>query len=108
VARWQRLRGQAVTVAPAFLERLQSRKAQVGESLERQRAARKFEGDEAPAGPVPTAGGAPSASAPTSQAPAPPPVAPAKEEDPVDYASRLLKAKKRSIEEREKKNKPGQ
>ncbi len=103
VALWQRLRGQAVAQAPEFLERLQSRKAQVDESLERQRAARKFEGRDAPTGPLPTAS-AEGAPAPVAKPQAaPPPVAPPKEEDAADYASRLMKAKKRAMEEREKK-----
>jgi hypothetical protein len=104
---WQRLRREPIVAAPEFLARLQSRKAQVDESLARQQGARKFEGGDVATGPLPTATEgipAPSSSPPAAQPP--PPVVPAKEEDAGDYASRLLRAKKRALEEREKKNKP--
>jgi uncharacterized membrane protein len=103
VALWLRLRRQAVTQAPAFLERLQSRKAQVDEALEKQKAARRFEAGETPAAPVQTAADVGSAAPPPAAKAPPPTVAPPKEEEPADYAARLLRAKKRSIEEREKK-----
>jgi uncharacterized membrane protein len=107
VALWSRLRGQAEVAVPEFLERLQSRKAQVDETLERHKASRRFQSGDTPAGPVETAGGpvAPPSATPAA-APPPLPAAPAKQEEATDYASRLLKAKKRAIEEREKKNKP--
>lgn len=100
---WGRLRGQAVQEAPttAFLERLKSRKEQVGETLERARAATRFEGGDAPAPPP----GAEAAATPLSQprpAAPPPKIAPEKEAEPADFASRLMKAKKKVWEERDK------
>jgi hypothetical protein len=99
---WERLRGRAVQAAqtPEYFDRLQNRKAQVSEALEKSRAARRFEGGEtAPVAPPPAAQAAP---APPPRPPAPKPeIAPEKEQQPEDYASRLLKAKKRVWEQRD-------
>jgi hypothetical protein len=99
---WARLRGQPVAepAAAEFMARLQARKAQVGEGLGG-RAARRFEGG--PSGPAPA--GAEASSAPPPSAGPPPtaqPPAPQPEPEPGDYASRLLRAKKRVWEERNK------
>ena len=104
---WERLRGRATAAAgaPQFLERLKSRKAQVDEGLGKGRAARRFEAEGAPA--APTAGGEIPVAAPRPQTPRPVPpsqVGPEKEQEPQDYASRLLRAKRRAMEEREKEN----
>jgi uncharacterized membrane protein len=102
---WSRLRGRPSQTAqtPQFIDRLQSRKAQVSEALDQLRAARRFEpvaqGAAAPAGADEAVAGV--------QAPAPRPVAapraaPPSPEEAADYASRLLKAKQRVWEQREK------
>jgi hypothetical protein len=102
---WERLRGHAtVEQTVQYFDRLKSRKAQVGEMIEQQaRGARRFEGGEAPVA-APT--GADEMAAPTAK-PAPRP-APARlgpeaqgQVEAADYASRLLKAKKRVWQERE-------
>jgi uncharacterized membrane protein/Mg-chelatase subunit ChlD len=107
---WERLRGQSATAtaAPQFLDRLKSRKAAIGETLGKTKAQARFESGAAP----------PPSTAPTGadEAPAPGPsaaprplsrpggVAPdAPQEQPADYASRLMKAKKRVWEDRDKK-----
>ena len=103
---WERLRRRAALPAPApqFLERLSSRKAQVDETFERLRGARRFESAQTGSqGPPP---GAHEIAASTERSPAtvtpPAGLAPKKEEEPADYASRLLKAKQRVWEERQK------
>jgi uncharacterized membrane protein len=102
-ALWARLRGRgAVAGTTHLLDRLQSRKAQVAEALGREKAARRFEGGAAPDTPP----AAPSAAATPPAQPPPPapgqPPAPAKEEEAGDYASRLLRAKKRAWKDRDK------
>ncbi|MCI0458356.1 MAG: VWA domain-containing protein [Gemmataceae bacterium] len=98
---WAQLRGQASAGrGPQFLDRLQSVKAQVGETIKKETATRRFEGGDAPAvAPPPGAG-----EVPLSPPPAPKPAAPtkpaAKEEG--DFASRLLRAKRRAMEERDR------
>jgi len=101
---WGRLRGRATQAAqtPQFIDRLKSRKAQVGEKLEHLRATRRFEGGE---GTVPVAPGAEEVLTTSATSSAPPRLAPQispeVQQEPVDYASRLLKAKKRVWQERE-------
>jgi uncharacterized membrane protein len=101
---WERLRGRAIVDPGAeVLERLKSRKARVGEAMEKEKATRRFEPSEAvPAGPIASA--VPGAQQPQRPKPATPAKAPAKEEAD-DFAARLLKAKKRALEEREKEKK---
>jgi uncharacterized membrane protein len=102
---WDRLRGrrQAAERAPDFIERLKSRKVQIGESMQRERAGRRFEPGEGPAAtPVGGATDLPEAPRPSRPGgPAPrPTLAPHQEgEEPADYASRLLKAKKKVRQE---------
>jgi hypothetical protein len=100
---WARLRGQPVA-EPAraeYMERLQARKAQVGEGLAASRGSQRFEGGPVPS--APPAGDVPAAPPPAAgprlaaQAPAPQP-----EPEEGDFAGRLLKAKKRVWEERKK------
>ncbi|OAI38936.1 hypothetical protein AYO40_01480 [Planctomycetaceae bacterium SCGC AG-212-D15] len=103
---WERLRGRNVLAAatPQFLDRLKSRKEQIGETLGK--AAAKFDAGEAPPSMPPPA------SADEVAAAAPPPgprpaarpqgVAPDKPEEAADFASRLMKAKKRVWEDRDK------
>jgi uncharacterized membrane protein/Mg-chelatase subunit ChlD len=99
---WARLRGEPVAerAAEEHTARLQSHGAQVGEGLAEERAARRFEGG--PGGLAP--GGADAAAAPRPPTSPPPsqPSAPQPGPEAGDYASRLLKAKKRVWEEREK------
>jgi len=103
---WERLRGRMVRAdeTPQFLERLKSRKAQIGETIGKAKATRRFEGESvATTAPLPGADEGPSTA---PRAPARPPtqprIAPEKEQEAADYASRLMKAKKRVWEEREK------
>jgi len=107
---WERLRGQAVRAdeTPQFLERLKSRKVQISETIDKTRATRRFEGEplsgghkspeefELAQGPDAARSGRPAR--PVAQ----PRIAPEKEQEAADYASRLMKAKKRVWEEREK------
>jgi uncharacterized membrane protein len=101
---WGRLRGrtaQAVQV-DQFIDRLQSRKAKVSETLDQLRAAKRFEPGEGPVAVLPAdREGVEAAAAPPRTAPVPR-IAPQKEEEKADYASRLLKAKKKVWEERDK------
>ncbi len=110
VALWNRVRGRAAVASatPQFMDRLKNRKQQVGESLEQLRSARRFAGDEAgtaaPAvlGEVLTAEASPRPRPATTQ-----PLAPSGGDQPADYASRLLKAKKKVWEERQQDKEPG-
>jgi hypothetical protein len=99
---WDRLRGVSAPreVAAEFFDRLRSRKAQVGQTLDQSRAARRFEA-EATSAPPP---GADEAKAmPVQQGPGPRTPSPAPQEQKEDFASRLMRAKRRAMEEREKK-----
>ncbi|MBI2807112.1 MAG: VWA domain-containing protein [Planctomycetes bacterium] len=97
VATWQKLRGQAVAEesTTSYIERLKTRKASVGETMDKQKAGKKFDGSEAaPAGPVVVA------PVPVDKPkPAPKPKAQEAEED---FATRLMRAKKKAMEERDK------
>lgn len=104
-ALWGRLRGHVPQAAaqPQFFDRLRSRKEQVGESIDKGRAGTRFEGGMGPTD-VPT-GADPMgsrASSPPPKAETQPGVAPDKEQDAADFASRLMKAKKKVWEERDK------
>jgi uncharacterized membrane protein len=102
---WDRLRGRAV-VRPRdedYFEKLRSRKAQVGETLERGKPGRRFEGGAASTtAPPPGAGETPAA----PPRPAPRPAAQREPErqqkEGDDYASRLLRAKRRALRDKEK------
>jgi uncharacterized membrane protein len=102
---WLRLRGRAneIVQTPEFMDRLQSRKLQVGDTLEQLRSARRFEGGELVGAAPPGADEAAAAqgSLPATRV-APPRIAPDKKEDAADYASRLMKAKERVWQERDK------
>lgn len=103
---WGRIRGKAVVAeqTPQFIDRLKSRKAQIGEALDRGKATKRFDADEsASAAPPPGAADAPTAQPRTpARPPQQPQVGPDKEQEAADYASRLLKAKKRVWQERDK------
>jgi hypothetical protein len=101
---WARLRGRSL--APQreeFYERLRSRKSVVSEGLARPAAARRFEVPEGST-PAPTAADASKAPAPPPTPAAPPPsVGPqAGAPPPEDFAARLMKAKKKAMDERKK------
>jgi hypothetical protein len=121
VDQWKKLRGMEVVPPPEYMEKLRSRKAEVGEQIDRSRAATRFEA------PPPEAGGSPivvnepllegltgTAGAdldrprrPTT--PGSPSLAPSepKPDQPESYTNRLLKAKQKVWEDREKdKGKP--
>jgi hypothetical protein len=107
---WARLRGHRLEPAgPQFLDRLQTRKSQIGQELDRARATRRFDGDKAPAAPPAGAGDVPEIpSRPGERRPTPaaPGLAPGpqqkKEAEPQDYASRLMKAKKKVWRDKDK------
>jgi hypothetical protein len=102
---WERLRGRAAaaTEPVEFLERLKSRKAQVVEAIDRTKGTRRFEGSEAPAAAAPLGAQEEVLTAPEAPRAAPPPgLEPKLEKEAADYTSRLLKAKKRVWEERDK------
>jgi uncharacterized membrane protein len=100
---WDRLRGRPVEAAatPEFLERLQSRKAQLAESIDRARAARRFDGEGPAVAPPGADTGPPAAPRPPARRPPQPQVAPDLEPEAADYASRLLRAKRRVWQERD-------
>ncbi|MBL8992068.1 MAG: hypothetical protein JNM63_01925, partial [Spirochaetia bacterium] len=101
VATWKKWRGQTLAseASPEYIERLKSRKAQVGSSIDKQKAAKKFEQAEATV-----------IAEPPKVAPEPPPVEkkpkppvikePPKEEG--DFAARLMRAKKKAMDDRDK------
>ncbi|HWY87455.1 MAG TPA: hypothetical protein VNX28_12055, partial [Gemmataceae bacterium] len=100
IALWGRIRRQDMPEATTvFIERLQTRKAKVGETIEKEKAAKRFE-----AGPgvadaaVPDATTAKPAEAPKKPAPAKKPA----EVKEADFATRLMRAKKKAMEERDK------
>lgn len=111
---WQKMRGREVAPRVEYMEKLRSRKAEVSEQLDRSRAATRFQ---PPPMPPPTSGPIgelllegenaerprPPASSPTSEAGKPGlgPSTPKPEEEDT-YTNRLLKAKKKVWEEREK------
>lgn len=104
-ATWQRLRGRAVAMvqSPEFFDRLKSRKAQVGETLVKVKAERRFEAGDEPVAPPPGGADMPPPAAPPPRPTATPSVTPEKEEgEAADFGSRLLKAKRRVWKEREK------
>ena len=106
--RWQKLRGQEVAPPTEYMEKLKGRKAEVGEQLQRTRAATTFE---PPPLPTPSApldepllgGPAPGAPDTTAARPSAPGLAPEQRAPaPESYTDRLLKAKQKVWEEREK------
>jgi uncharacterized membrane protein len=102
---WLRLRGRAseISTTPEFIDRLRSRKLEVGDSLEQLRSARRFDGGELVGAAPPSAAEATSSSAARGpRTSAAPQIAPEKKEDPADYASRLMKAKQRVWQDRDK------
>jgi uncharacterized membrane protein len=103
---WERLRGRLVLAAatPQFFDRLKSRKAAISEEFGKAKAAKRFEAQpgaatgpppdvlDQPAKPIPRPTTAPKKLGPEGE----------KKKDDADAMSRLLKAKKRIQEERDK------
>jgi uncharacterized membrane protein len=101
---WERLRRRAAAAAatPQFIDRLQSRKAQVSQELDQLRAVRRFEpGDHEAAAPVGADALATSGPRPASPRPPQPRIGPESQQEATDYASRLLRAKQRVWQERQ-------
>lgn len=96
---WEKIRGRhgIAPKLPEYLERLKSRKAEVGEGLDAERATRRFEGDAA-ATPAPL--GADDA-APPPQRPTTRPRPTEPEPTGDDYAARLMRAKKKAMDKRD-------
>jgi hypothetical protein len=109
---WKKLRGMDVAPATEYMEKLKSRKAEVGEQIDRSRAATRFEAPPVPTVPLdePLLDVANQTLARAPERPAnQPSLAPEgpKPPDPESYTNRLLKAKQKVWEEREKdKGKP--
>ncbi len=110
---WKKFRGEEVAPITDYMEKLKSRKAEVGEQIDRSRASTRFEA------PPPAAAGSavdepllnPDVTAGPTAAPRRGPsessgLAPAPEKDkPESYTNRLLKAKQKVWEDREKEQK---
>jgi hypothetical protein len=104
---WKKLRGQEVAPPVEYMEKLKSRKAEVGEQLDRSRAATRFE----PLPGIPAAppneplltGVEPTAASEPKTKPTGPGLAPdEKPPEAESYTNRLLRAKQKVWEEREK------
>ncbi len=120
---YEKLRGREVAPPVEYMEKLRSRKAEVSDQLERSRAATRYEAPApaptptdpaAPAGPsvvddlIAGAAGAAPTSRPAERRPPPsaPGMAPAGPQPEAEsYTNRLLKAKQKVWEDREKENK---
>ena len=109
---WKALRGKEVAPQPDYMEKLKGRKAEVADQLDRNRAAVRFEAPPLPAGPIgePLLEGETRApAAPRALTPGAPSIAPSgpKPAEAESYTNRLLKAKQKVWEDREKdKDKP--
>ncbi len=107
VDQWKKLRGQEVAPRVEYMEKLKSRKAEVGEQLDRSRAATRFEAPPVAAAPLdePWLEGpaGPEAAKPEHKKPDQPGLAPeTKAPEPESYTNRLLRAKQKVWEERDK------
>jgi uncharacterized membrane protein/Mg-chelatase subunit ChlD len=116
VNEWKKLRGQETATASDYMDKLRSRKAEVGEQLERTRAAPRPETGPLPFPDAPASGpigeplldgGEMQDRARAAQKPQSPSLAvPSAETVKQSYTDRLLKAKQRVWEEREKDKEP--
>lgn len=101
---WDRLRGRTpAPKQPEFFDRLRSRKAEISESLAKDKAARRFDAGEG--GPTIVA---PPGADEMRETPKPTTPRPTKQPEPTaeqgeDFASRLMKAKKKAMEGRDRK-----
>jgi uncharacterized membrane protein/Mg-chelatase subunit ChlD len=117
VNEWRKLRGQQPVKSSEYLDKLKSRKAEVGEQLDRSRFASRFEapiepGQAAPSTGEPLLEGRTPADRPSPAArpaaPSGPGIAPeVPKAEEAGYTNRLLKAKQRVWEEREKEKEKG-
>jgi len=99
---WAHLLGQARAERQGdFLEQLQSRKAQIGEALDKWEGGAAFRGRRDLSRAAAGRRGWQYRRRTAAEA-ATPRVGPEGEKEPADYASRLLRAKKRAMEERDK------
>ena len=109
---WKKLRGQEVAPPAEYMEKLKSRKAEVGEQLDRSRAATRFEAPPAVGARPPRRRAAPAPGSPADAEAGPRGRRPARRPGPrprraegraaESYTNRLLKAKQKVWEEREK------
>src|SRR5262249_19161018 len=104
---WQQLRGTLVITSstPQFLDRLKSKKAEIGEQMEKTKAQARFEGGTTAPTTAPPPGAdvaTPPPSRPTSRPKPPPSATPQSGQEAGDFASRLMRAKKRAMEDRDK------
>jgi hypothetical protein len=105
---WKKLRGQEVAPPVDYMEKLKSRKAEVGEQLDRSRAATRFEAPppsetNLPGEPLLQEDRPADVKRPSRSNPDAPGLAPeAKAAEPESYTNRLLRAKQKVWEEREK------
>ncbi|HKB01320.1 MAG TPA: hypothetical protein VKD90_03830, partial [Gemmataceae bacterium] len=106
---WSRLRkkqeARAAAEEDAFLARLRQKKAVIEESLEREKAGRKFDAASTVTVPPPPGADEGMTTAPPVFTPKPPPAPPTPkpaEDDADDYMSKLRQAKKRAPHERDK------
>jgi uncharacterized membrane protein len=112
VDQWKKIRGMEVAPATEYMEKLKSRKAEVGEQIDRSRAATRFEAPPTPVVPLdePLLDMASDTLARAPDRPAnQPSLAPEgpKPPEPESYTNRLLKAKQKVWEDRDKdKGKP--
>lgn len=103
---WDRVRGrrEVSEQTPEFLARLRTRKAEVGEKIDKGKAARRFEGELAEGAAPPP--GADAAVAPPVRAPQRP-VSPTTEATGDDYAARLMRAKRKAMGDKDEPPKEG-
>ncbi|SIO61072.1 von Willebrand factor type A domain-containing protein [Singulisphaera sp. GP187] len=106
---WKKLRGQEVAPSVDYMEKLKTRKAEVGEQLDRSRAATRFEApppsESVPSGEPLLQDDRPAdARRPAKSTPEAPGLGPdaSKAAEPESYTNRLLRAKQKVWEEREK------
>jgi hypothetical protein len=103
---WDRLRGRAASVeqTPQYFDRLRTRKAQVSETLGKSKAAKRFEGGDAPVSAPPGAIDKPErVDRPLPAAGPRPGITPDEErQEGGDFGSRLLRAKKRVWDDKNK------
>jgi hypothetical protein len=103
---WGYLRGrrERAEQTPQFLDRLKSRKEQVGEAIEKGEVKkRRFEGEGMPTAPPPSVAASVPPRPPAPKKEPKPSLQPEPEAEPTDFASRLKRAKRKAMEEREKK-----
>jgi hypothetical protein len=104
---WHKLRGQEVAPPADYMEKLKSRKAEVGEQLDRTRAATRFEPSAEASGapvdePLLSGEGGETPQRPVRTQPESGGLAPEPKQEEESYTNRLLRAKQKVWEDREK------